>query len=144
MSDSSAVHREAFWLLANRKIGSGIARTVYDSQVLKGCVIKVEDTSCSFQNVMEWQAWQRVSGTDWAKWFAPCKWISPSGTVLVMERTRPASPKETPGRLPVFLTDTKRENYGVLGKRFVCHDYGTNLLMEHGMTARTRKVEWWD
>lgn len=25
----------------------------------------------------------------------------------------------------------------------VCHDYGTNLLFENGMSKKMRKVTWW-
>lgn len=25
-----------------------------------------------------------------------------------------------------------------------CHDYGTHLMFEHGMTKRMVKADWWD
>jgi hypothetical protein len=47
-----------------------------------------------------------------------------------------------PTALPAFFTDFKRENFGFIDGRFVCHDYGTTLLMERGMTKAMRKVDW--
>jgi len=75
---------DAFNLLCNDKIGSGIARVVYDSVLLPDCVIKVEQGPHSFQNIIEWQVWQSVSQTEHSKWFAECRHISPCGRILVM------------------------------------------------------------
>lgn len=61
-----------------------------------------------------------------------------------MERTRQPRPQDYPAKVPAFLSDLKRTNYGMAGKFLVCHDYGTNLLFEHGMTTRLKKAEWWD
>ena len=62
-----------------------------------------------------------------------------------MDRTQPMRPGEEPEKMPAWLTDHKRANYGRLGKRIVCHDYGTNLLLDHGaFKARERLVQWWD
>lgn len=143
---------DAFNLLCNDKIGSGIARVVYDSVLLPDCVIKVEQAPHSFQNIIEWQVWQHVSETEHSKWFAQCRHISPCGRILVMEKTRPAL--EFPEKIPAYFTDTKRENFGVSmlpdpksGKpsmRFVCHDYGCHLFHEFGMTKRMKNAEWWD
>ncbi|WP_342049880.1 MULTISPECIES: hypothetical protein [unclassified Cupriavidus] len=154
MSENAFVQRDAFHMLCDQVIGRGISRVVYSSKVLPDCVVKVEDGAGSFQNVIEWETWQRVSDTPFSRWFAACRWISPSGSVLVMERTRPATPSEFPEKMPVFLTDFKRTNYGVSmmadpktgqpAETFVCHDYGTSLLFEHGMSKRLRKAEWWD
>ncbi len=142
MSDNTTVHREAFRLLADREIGRGIARIVYCSAILPDCVVKVEENAGSFQNVAEWQVWEAVKGTEFAKWFAPCLHISSCGAVLIQARTKPAL--AFPDKLPVFLTDTKRANYGMLGKSFVCHDYGTHVMHTFGMSKRVRKVDWWD
>ena len=153
MNDYPEVHLDAFNLLCGERIGYGMTRDVFASPLLPDCVIKVEkDPRDVFQNIFEWQTWEHVKFTDHSRWFAQCKWISPNGRILVMERTRPAAPDEFPELLPPYLTDLKRSNYGVsmlcdpkTGKpsnAFVCHDYGTNLLLEHGMTKRLRKAEW--
>ena len=144
MSDNASVHKDAFWMLCNERIGYGMSREVYDSEILKDCVIKVESSACRFQNVLEWEAWQRLKWTDTAKWFAPCEWISPNGSVLVMKKTERVAKDKYPEKMPVFLTDFKYTNYGLYEGRIVCHDYGTHCLLENGMTKRMRKVEWVD
>lgn len=140
MSDSPAMHREAFNMLCADRLGFGMSRVTWSSNVLPDCVIKVEENSHQFQNIMEWEIWQRVIGTPFEKWFAPCKWISPNGSVLIMARTTP--PAEYPEEMPYFLSDFKRENYGMYQGRLVCHDYGTTLMLEYGMTKRMRKIKW--
>ena len=142
MSDNSAVHRDAFNLLCGERIGYGMSRATFECELNKDWVVKVEDSAGHFQNVVEWETWARVKGTPASRWFAECKWISPNGTVLIMERTRQPAPQDFPERMPIFLCDFKRSNYGMIGKFLVCHDYGTNLLFEHGMSKRQRKVEW--
>jgi hypothetical protein len=154
LSDNTAIHRDTFHMLCDERIGCGMSRSVWSSKVLPDCVIKVEEGAGKFQNIVEWETWQRVRETPFSRWFAACHWISPNGMVLVMERTRPPAPSEYPDRMPAFLCDFKRTNYGIsqatdpkTGKAadtFVCHDYGTNLLFEHGMTKRMRKADWWD
>lgn len=153
MSTNATVHRDAFDLLCDERIGYGMSRSVFSSKLLPDCVIKVEEDAGRFQNVIEWETWQRVKDTEYSRWFAACRWISPCGAVLIMERTRPPAPKEFAARMPAFLCDFKRTNYGMLasgrgrmGKAdsLVCHDYGTHLMFEHGMTRRMRKAEWWD
>lgn len=155
MTDTdAATYRQAFDLLCDQLLGRGMSRNVFSSKLLPDCVVKVEEGAGSFQNVIEWETWQRVKDTPASRWFAACKWISPNGTILVMERTRPAAPSEFPESMPTFLCDFKRTNYGMAssvtraggaGKDwFVCHDYGTHLMFENGMTKRMRKVEWWD
>lgn len=143
------VHVEAFNLLCADQIGYGMSRQVFSSRLLPDCVVKIEQGTGHFQNVIEWETWQRVRDTPASRWFAACRWISPNGQILIMERTRPAAPAEFPDKLPVFLTDLKRTNYGMAKTNgdkewFVCHDYGTHMLFEHGMTKRLKKAEWWD
>lgn len=144
MSENAAIHRDAFRLITEDLLGSGIARNTYSSKAFPNCVVKVEEGVGSFQNVIEWETWGRVKHTQHAKWFAPCEWISPNGSVLIMRRTEPAQKRQYPERMPSFLSDFKRANYGMLDGRLVCHDYGTNLLMEYGMTKRMIKANWWD
>lgn len=144
MSDSPVVHREAFWLLCDNVIGNGMSRQVYDSSVFKDSVVKIENRAAFFQNVVEWETWNRVKDTDFAKWFAPCEWISPSGTILVMKKTFQMLPDNYPDKMPAFFTDFKYANYGWYNGHIVCHDYGTSLIFENGMTKRLKKADWWD
>lgn len=143
MSENQSAHREAFWLLCGDRIDYGMSRTVHACKFNREWVVKVETEASQFQNVMEWETWHRVKGTALAKWFAPCHYISDCGIILIQSRTRQPQDREYPGRMPVFFTDFKRTNYGLLGRRLVCHDYGTSLITEHGLSHRLRKVEWW-
>jgi len=140
MSTNTNIHRDIFWMMCGTHLGGGMSRNVYECEIMKNCVIKVEETAYKFQNVIEWETWQQVKETDFAKWFAPCEYISPNGSILIMQRTKNAL--EYPDKLPAFLTDTKKNNYGMLGKDFVCHDYGTNLVISAGLTKRFRRVNW--
>lgn len=154
MTDDSAVHLDAFNLFCGDRIGYGMSRQVFDSPMLPDCVIKVEKDSHRFQNVIEWETWQRVRDTAASRWFAACHWISPNGRVLIMEKTERPDPDAYPEKMPAFLSDFKRTNFGLSmmkdpktgkpAKALVCHDYGTHLMFEHGMTTRLKKAEWWD
>lgn len=143
VSENSFIHKEAFRLLCDQELGSGMSRTTFSSRLLPNSVIKVEDSAGNFQNVVEWETWHRVQGTEFERWFAPCEQISPCGSVLIMKRTVPAQDRQYPEKMPVFLTDFKRQNYGLLNGKLVCHDYGSHLMLENGMTKRMKKVEWW-
>lgn len=144
MSENAFVHKEVFRLLCEAEIGSGMSRRVWTSPLLPDRVVKTEEDSRRFQNVFEWETWNQVKDTKWARWFAPCVTISACGSVLIMERTTRPTEKQFADRMPVFLTDFKRENYGMLKGRLVCHDYGTNVLMQTGLNDRLKKAEWWD
>jgi hypothetical protein len=144
MSTNPSIHREAFNLLCDEVIYHGMSREVWSSALFPDCVVKVEDRAAFFQNVIEWETWQRVKDTWLARWFAPCRWISPNGSILVMERTRPAADRDYPAKMPVFLNDFKRRNYGMVGKNLVCHDYGISSLMDWGMSKRMVKANWTD
>jgi hypothetical protein len=145
MSENLSAHRDTFNLLCDDRIGHGMSRQVYRSKILPHAVIKVEEVAQSFQNIMEWETWQMVKGTPAEKWFAPCEYISPQGIVLIMAKTTEPAADQYPEQMPVFLSDFKRANYGIYEGRLVCHDYGTNLSMHHGLfTKKMRKVEWWN
>lgn len=144
MSDNAFIHKELFWTIAGERLGYGMSRTAYEAKILPNAVIKTEENSGKFQNIIEWETWNEVKGSPFEKWFAPCLHISACGSVLIMARTARPNPDQYPELMPAFLTDFKRTNYGMLDGRLVCHDYGTNMLMRTGMTKRMKKVEWWD
>lgn len=113
-------------LMLGVRLGGGIARDVYELNFPpKGMasVIKFEDVAGSFQNIIEWEAWQNVCDTKWEKWFAPCCQISRAGCVLVQRKT--TTLQKLPKRVPSFLKDLKESNWGEYEGRPVCHDYGT-------------------
>lgn len=154
---SDFLNKELFRMLCGRVLGQGAARTVYEHAFDPTVVIKFEHTAGNFQNIMEWEAWQRIKHTDLSQWFAPCLAISPNGCVLAQRRTR--RPTNYPDKVPAFFTDLKLDNFGILPHgncftdevlvdrnpkgTFVCHDYGLTLLFEKGMTKRMVKADWW-
>jgi len=140
---AATVEKDVFAMLCGEFIGEGSGREVYACAYDDQLVVKIENGAQSFQNILEWSLWHDAQYIDHAKdWLAPCVRISPCGTVLVQKRTTPAS--KYPEKMPTWLTDTKRQNYGMIGKRFVCHDYGVNLMCNSGLSKRLRKVDWWD
>jgi len=144
---SRAVLSDMAGLLCDQPLGEGIGRRTFVFGLDYTKVIKIEDSAGSFQNVMEWETWQSLEGTPYDKWLAPCRHISPCGTILIMDRTRPPGRGELPKKLPEWLSDHKLENYGFIKSRFVCHDYGTNLLLNHGAykPMSRRNIDWsWD
>lgn len=146
--------RDLAGLFLGEMLGSGVGRTVYVLATDPSKVVKFETTAGSFQNVIEWQTWNDLQGTRVARYLAPCHWISPCGIVLVQSRvqTLPTLEAEACGggrslrkvQLPEFLTDLKRENYGLLDGRVVACDYGSNLAINHGACAsKLRTPTWW-
>lgn len=141
---NEVTHLDAFNLLCGRKIGYGMTRQVFECNIDKKYVVKVENDEprSHFQNIMEWMVWRRVCGTDIEKWFAPVHEMSPDGRLLLMHRTTPVSGMHMPNKMPSFFTDFKSSNYGLLNGKVVCHDYGSHLLMERGMTKSLKTVKW--
>lgn len=149
----SATFEDAFNLLCGDLIGEGCSRKVFACALLPHAVVKVEESRGFFENVIEWTIWQQVYGTPAERWFAKCLWISPSGRILVMERTHPARLQELPERVPIWCSDLKRTNWGIAddtessGKWAVCHDYGSmssHVIAQGTSTTRMRKAEWID
>lgn len=134
-------------MIVGKIIGAGVSRTVFEYLPNPtDTVLKVETNVC-FQNVREWLVWQAVrESKDIAAWFAPCIRISDYGGWLMQERTKPVTLEELKREVPVvpqFFTDLKVGNWGRLGKRIVCHDYGSCLVTERGLTTRKRIAQWW-
>lgn len=141
---NNTVSRDLLWLICGKHLGGGMSRQVYECKLRPDLVLKFETEAGQFQNVMEWETWQELQDYEpAARWLAPCEFISPCGAVLAMRRTSLATKLDYPARLPSFLTDTKRANYGLLEGRLVCHDYGLHRLMSLGASQRVRKVDWW-
>lgn len=138
---TDTTERDFFRMFCGELLGSGMSREVWSFGLDEKYVIKFERPG-SFQNVIEWNTWHDAAHSDASKWLAPCDRISNNGRILIQKRTKPAT--KFPDRMPVFLTDFKRTNYGMLNGRLVCHDYGTNLMCNAGLSLRLRKVEWWD
>lgn len=137
-------YEDAFNLLCGHRIAQGMTRTVYDCNLNEDWVVKVEagDVRSHFQNIKEWEVWSHVAGTIFEQCFAPVRFMSPDGRLLVMDKTIVPGRSELPTHVPAFFTDLKSTNFGMLKGRFVCHDYGTHLLMERGMTKALKKADW--
>lgn len=137
---SNTVATDLLRAFCGEVVGSGVARTVYECTVRPDLVVKVETVSASFQNVMEWELWQKFKDNkSVSKWLAPCELMSPCGTVMVQHRTTPLARDRYPAKLPEFLTDQKWSNYGMIGDRFVCHDYG---MIRARVQLQMLKTEW--
>jgi hypothetical protein len=135
---SERVLRELAFFTLGEELGSGMSRTVFIHPFDETKVIKVENSSTNFQNVLEWQFWQDYKHcNNISKWLAPCHAISDSGTFLIMSRTEPVPKVKIPKKLPKFLTDHKPENIGLLNNRIVCHDYAFTIS-----SVEDRLVKW--
>lgn len=139
---NTTVSRDFFRTFAGKQIGFGCYRRVYELIIDPSLVIKIEDEARSFNNIQEWDVWNRIKDTEHAMWLAPCKVISPCGTILLQKRTDIISYKDLPKSIPEWITDIKPDNWGYFEGRPVCHDYGFNLLMERGFSKKVRKVDW--
>lgn len=119
-------YREPSSVMLGAFIGEGVARKVYHCRLNDKYVCKLEEKGRSFQNVSEWETWNWVEGNKALEpWFAPCLNISLTGVMLVQRYCEPLRNADLPKRLPEFLCDLKKENFGMLDGRVVCHDYGT-------------------
>lgn len=141
-----AISSDFITSLCGNHIGTGCFRSVFDYNLDNKYVIKIEpqNTSC---NLVEYMIWDEVKGLcgnlDWVKnWFAPVKWISPNGRILIMKKTKDYSTKKIPDKVPAFLWDVKPDNFGWIGNKFVCHDYGQFYNMIHYPTKMQKWKKW--
>lgn len=138
------VESDFFHLMAGERLGGGEAREVYACNLNEDYVVKIETGGGSFQNIREWDLWQDAvdMGEDVSKWLAPCHSISTCGSVIIQRRTKPIG--DLPKKMPVFLADFKRSNFGILDGRIVAHDYGVHVMRWKGLSEKLKKVEWID
>lgn len=113
-------------LFLDEIVGRGESRTVYKTELLPGWVLKV-DRENSWDNIKELNFWTAVKETpEVAKWFAPCKWASCYGHILMQKECTPINSKNEkyiPDLAPDIFDDIHRNNFGFIGKQFVCFDY---------------------
>jgi hypothetical protein len=139
---NGATFEDCFNMLCGEKLGEGIHRTVYACKIRPDLVVKVENQEMRyFANVMEDKFWtdhryyKKV-----ADWLCPIEFLSPDGRLLLMRRVRPIHESDTlPDKLPIFLSDIKRENFGWLDGRLVCIDYAWTVPNPN---TKPRKIEW--
>ena len=144
--DISAVSFDLVTTLCGEYIGRGAYRSVYEYNLDHRYVIKVEpeNTGC---NLVEYMIWEEVKGLvgslEWVKdWFAPCGWISPNGKLLTMRKTKDLD-RDRPDKVPKFLWDVKPDNFGWIGNKFVCHDYG-QLYNMVSYPKGMKKIKWYE
>lgn len=107
-------------------------------------VIKRAKYDFAGANLIEWFVWAGVKADHRAKLFAPCYQISHTGRFLVMQRLD----KLTKDRwadapvMPVWFTDPKPENFGILDGEVRCLDYGTIKWPDWLNTADGPPMTW--
>lgn len=111
-----------FDFMAGRELGRGDYRTAYLFRPNTNLVLKHEHNPARC-NAMEQEFYSAALGTGAEKWLAPVIDISNCGRWLLMARTTPVT--HWPERIPVWMNDMNRANYGMFEDRFVCHDYGS-------------------
>ncbi len=110
-------------------LGKGMSRTVYRHAHDETKVIKIENVTNTFQNVVEWEIWRTNQYYDKvAKWLTPCRYISHSGTFLIMDYVKDVDKSQIPDKLPSFMVDLKLDNMGIINDQVVLRDYGSTLL----------------
>lgn len=141
-TSDAATFEDAFNLLCGDWIGAGVDRTVYECALIHGWVVKVENkTNRYFANPLECKFWNdHAYYKPVADWLAPCGNMSPDGRILLQKRVDPIPLDYVmPDKLPKFLTDLKRSNFGLLNGRLVCVDYSRVIPSP---SLRLRKVNW--
>lgn len=145
LTELETVNSDLIRMFIGEKLGSGSYRSVYAfNPNPEKYVIKVEPRSTEC-NANEFLIWDEVSGLinslAWVKdWFAPVLWMSPDSKILIMERTFRTN-KEKPSKVPDFFMDVKSDNFGWIGDKYVCHDYGFINRFIH-YQKKFRKANW--
>lgn len=129
-------------LFIGASIGTGCSRSVFDFNLNPNWVVKI-DRSGQFDNVSEWDIWNNLKANkEYAKFLAPCHYLSSCGRVLIQERTYPIVKDKLPTEIPDFLSDFKIQNWGMIGDRAVCHDYANHSFFNAGKIGMS-KPDWW-
>ena len=144
MTFSKEVFEDTFNLLCGDRLGVGIHRSVFECRLRPELVVKVEDENSPwryFANAREMQFWcDNQHFEPVYRWLAPCEYMSPDGRVLLQKRADPIPiTYELPEKMPSFLTDFKRENFGLIDGKLVCLDYATTI--PH-INRRLKKAHW--
>jgi len=120
-------------MFCGEMIGHGTSRRVYTLAQQPDRVLKIEyEGKGFFHNVEEWRLWNEVSERpELSKWLAPCYSISANGMFLIQARTQPL--ERLPDKVPAWLGDFKRANWGLYEDRPVCHDYANHRVWNRGL-----------
>jgi hypothetical protein len=139
------VNIDLILMICGKKLGDGHSRAVYEYNLDERYVVKIEPQNYS-SNVSERLLWDEVQGLKgsmaWVKeWFAPIKYCSPNNKILIMQRTKQDYRKERPTKVPAFFHDVKEANWGWIGNKYVCHDYGS-IYGFIKYEKKFKKIEW--
>lgn len=143
---SKAIYKDAFNTLCDdEKLGEGQYREVWNCRISDKLVVKVEQHQLyrTFHNVFEYNFWlDNKDDKSVSKWLAPCTYISPDGFILIQEKAEPL-PKnyELPSKMPKFLTDLKRQNFGLIDGQLVCFDYAFTMNYP---SIKMVKADWFE
>lgn len=154
ISGLESVNTDLIRMFLGEKLGAGGSRSVYEfNPNPEKYVVKIEPLATE-SNANEFLIWAEVCGLmgskSWVKdWFAPVLWMSPDAKVLIMERTKQfkydkngqSIPDLRPSKVPDFFMDVKYDNFGYIGDRLVCHDYGYINRFIH-YNKKFRKADW--
>lgn len=126
--ENPILSQDLLLMICGELLGEGSSRKVFEYNLDNDYVVKFEMQN-EGHNQNEFLIWEEVQGLKgelaWVKkWFAPICYISPCSRILIMERTMPKEGKKRPDKVPAFLDDTHGNNFGWIGNKFVCHDYG--------------------
>lgn len=121
--------RENMNFLCGELIGSGSFRDVFQYQLDPNYVVKIQREKGMFNNIIEFEIWKLVMGSEYEKYFARCSWISDGGRIMLQRKTTPFTKrKPAPEVIPNFFTDIKDSNFGYIGKQLTAHDYDYSLV----------------
>jgi hypothetical protein len=138
---NAATFEDAFNLLCGNKIGEGIHRSVFYCRLRPELVVKVEAEPAFryFANVQEMKLWNDAPPA-MTKWLAPCRYLSPDGRILLQDLANPVPyDHKMPEQMPSFLTDFKRENFGIIDGQLVCVDYAISIPSH---SLKLKKANW--
>lgn len=144
--DSLFMTKEFMRLICDQHMGSGSRRDVWGCSWLPDVVFKFEPSEGDFANIAEWEFWNEVKDQPWQRqWLAPCLAISPCGGVLAMKRCDRVELDRLPKEVPVWVTDQKLANWGMMedkehGHRAVLVDYHMTIST---LNKRTKRPDWW-
>ena len=129
----SAPMRDMITMMCGERLGNGAFRVVHDYNMgpLDKYVIKIEPLNTG-HNEREYLLWEQIKWLSgdltWVKpWFAPVKYISPNGRILIQEKTKPIPESIDLEKLkvPEMIHDAGVRNFGYLKGHVCCHDYGS-------------------
>lgn len=124
------------------KLGSGVYRDVYQLKEYPSLVVKIEREPSSggeFANIREWNNYHDYSKVDFViPWLAPVITISETGQTLIQSKAN-LKFKNYPTHVPEWFTDVKYDNFGFIGKRFVCIDYP--YILHHLVPNSNKKLK---